>query len=122
MLVFNALLTFFKSLQEIEKFINESEHGVIYFSLGSVANVSSMPDDMRKAFCDNFAKLKQRVLWKWELDEMTEKPDNVKIVKWMPQRDILGEIFCCFFKGGKPIRHHRLIKKKKGQSSGSRIL
>lgn len=77
--------------QDIEKFINESEHGVVYFSFGSVTNASTMSAETRKAFCDVFSKLPQRVLWKWEIDEMPDKPPNVKIVKWMPQRDILGE-------------------------------
>jgi len=37
-----------------------------------------------------FAKLKQRVLWKFEDDEMPGKPANVLIKKWYPQPDILA--------------------------------
>jgi len=40
-------------------------------------------------FKDVFAKLPIRVLWKYE-EEMPDKPDNVYISKWMPQRDILS--------------------------------
>lgn len=37
-----------------------------------------------------FRKIKLRVLWKWEDDHMTDKPENVMIGKWLPQNDILG--------------------------------
>lgn len=37
-----------------------------------------------------FSKLKQRVIFKWESDELPEKPDNVLIGNWLPQNDILA--------------------------------
>ena len=49
-----------------------------------------MSEDMRKAFVNAFGSLKQKVLWKWETEEMPEKPDNLKLSKWLPQQDILG--------------------------------
>ena len=39
---------------------------------------------------NTFAKLKQRVIWKWESDVLPGKPDNVFISKWLPQDDILA--------------------------------
>lgn len=41
-------------------------------------------------FLGTFRKLKQRVLWKYEDDSLTDIPSNVMIQKWMPQNDILG--------------------------------
>uniref|UniRef100_A0A1B6DPF5 UDP-glucuronosyltransferase n=2 Tax=Clastoptera arizonana TaxID=38151 RepID=A0A1B6DPF5_9HEMI len=76
--------------KDIEDFINASEHGVVLFSFGSIVQSSTMSESTRRAFCDVFSQLPQRVLWKWEEDEMPEKPENVKIVKWLPQRDVLG--------------------------------
>lgn len=49
-----------------------------------------MPKEKSKIFLNVFRKLKQRVLWKWEDDNMEDKPDNVMIGKWLPQNDILG--------------------------------
>ena len=49
-----------------------------------------MPDHIRKAFIGALSKLKQRVIWKWETEEMEGKPSNVKLMKWCPQQDILG--------------------------------
>jgi hypothetical protein len=52
-----------------------------------------MPESKRNAFLEVFSKLKQRVLWKWETDTLPGQPKNVKLGKWLPQSDILGEIF-----------------------------
>lgn len=76
--------------QDLEEFINNSQHGVVYFSLGSMLRGSSLKNETWKAFRDVFEKLPQRVLWKWEEDTMIDQPDNVKIVKWAPQQDILA--------------------------------
>ncbi|XP_044750032.1 UDP-glycosyltransferase UGT5-like isoform X4 [Coccinella septempunctata] len=76
--------------ENIEKFINESTHGVIYFSLGSMIKGHTFPQEKREAFLKAFARLPQRVLWKWENETMPGKPDNVMIQKWMPQFDILS--------------------------------
>lgn len=41
-------------------------------------------------FIKVFAKLPQRILWKYENDTLPDKPNNVMINKWMPQYDVLG--------------------------------
>jgi glucuronosyltransferase len=58
--------------------------------LRSVLQASLMTEKSRKTFLGVFGKLKQKVLWKWETEEMADKPSNVKLVKWLPQQDILG--------------------------------
>ena len=58
--------------------------------MGSVVKSKDMPEDTRKAFVNVFSRLKQRVLWKWDAD-MHDLPPNVKIGKWLPQQDLLGE-------------------------------
>ncbi|XP_030745756.1 UDP-glucuronosyltransferase 2B13-like [Sitophilus oryzae] len=79
-----------KKLPEaLESWINNSDAGVIYFSLGSMIKGVTFPAARREAFVGAFARLRQRVLWKWENDTMPDKPDNVMIYKWMPQFDIL---------------------------------
>ena len=34
--------------------------------------------------------LRQRVLWKWHKETMDGLPSNVKLSKWLPQQDLLG--------------------------------
>ena len=65
--------------------------GVIYVSMGSLMQSKTMSVHVQKMFVEAFSKLPQRVLWKWEADELPNKPNNVMIKKWMPQRDILGK-------------------------------
>ncbi|XP_017101717.2 UDP-glucosyltransferase 2 [Drosophila bipectinata] len=76
--------------EDIKTFIEESKHGVIYFSMGSNVKSKDLPQETRETLLKTFAKLKQRVLWKFEDDDMPEKPDNVLIKKWYPQPDILA--------------------------------
>lgn len=50
-----------------------------------------LPDDKKNAFLNVFRRLKLTVLWKWEDDQLDNKPDNVIIRKWLPQNEILGK-------------------------------
>lgn len=78
-------------LQDIEKFISEARHGVIYFSLGSNFFSNRMEEGKKRMFLDAFAQLQQRVLWKYEDDTLSNIPQNVMLRKWLPQTDILGK-------------------------------
>ncbi|XP_029708692.2 UDP-glycosyltransferase UGT5-like [Aedes albopictus] len=76
--------------QDLQQFMDEAEHGVIYFSLGAYLQSSLMPMEKRSIILSVFAKLKQRVIWKFESEDLTDVPDNVLIRKWAPQNDILA--------------------------------
>lgn len=75
---------------DIKHFIEESKHGVVYFSLGSNIQSSQLPDAIRDDLLRSFGKIKERVLWKWEIPDLPGKPNNVMIKKWFPQDDILA--------------------------------
>jgi glucuronosyltransferase len=49
-----------------------------------------MAEDKRKILLEVFGRLKQRILWKWEVEEMPDKPSNVMLSKWLPQQDVLA--------------------------------
>ncbi|RZF36887.1 hypothetical protein LSTR_LSTR004575 [Laodelphax striatellus] len=75
----------------IQRWMDESENGVAYFSLGSNMKGTSLKEEKRQAFLDAFAKFpKIRFLWKFEIEDTltNEVPKNVLIRKWMPQQDI----------------------------------
>ncbi|XP_020812796.1 UDP-glucuronosyltransferase 2B15-like [Drosophila serrata] len=76
--------------EDIKQFIEGSPDGVIYFSMGSNIKSKDLPQEIRDTLLKTFAKLKQRVMWKFEDDEMPGKPPNVLIKKWFPQTDILA--------------------------------
>ncbi|XP_062122126.1 UDP-glucosyltransferase 2-like [Drosophila sulfurigaster albostrigata] len=75
---------------EIAKFVENAKHGVIYFSMGSNIKSSDLPVATRKILLKTFANLKQCVLWKFELEQLEDQPENVLISKWFPQPDILA--------------------------------
>ncbi|XP_069672747.1 UDP-glycosyltransferase UGT5-like [Periplaneta americana] len=74
--------------QDVEKYINESQHGVIYFSLGSMMRSETFHADKMKALLEAFRELPQRILWRCK-GEIKNLPPNVKVSGWLPQRDIL---------------------------------
>ncbi|EDW66953.1 UDP-glycosyltransferase UGT5 [Drosophila virilis] len=76
--------------EDIKHFIETSPEGVIYFSLGSNVKSKDLPVETRNMLMMVFGGLKQRVLWKFEDDQLPNKPDNVFISKWFPQPDILA--------------------------------
>jgi glucuronosyltransferase len=49
-----------------------------------------MPVETLQAFMSAFAKLPQRVIWKWEADVPVNVPSNIMMKKWLPQQDLLG--------------------------------
>ncbi|XP_043064973.1 UDP-glycosyltransferase UGT5-like isoform X2 [Drosophila ficusphila] len=57
--------------KELEDFIQGAgEHGVIYFSLGTNVKTESLSEDRKKILIETFESLPQRVLWKFEDDEL----------------------------------------------------
>ncbi|KAH8294654.1 hypothetical protein KR018_000885, partial [Drosophila ironensis] len=77
--------------KEMGEFIEGAgEAGVVYFSLGSNVKSKDLPADRKELILKTFASLPQRVLWKFEDDQLPNKPSNVFISKWFPQPDILA--------------------------------
>ncbi|CAG2059353.1 unnamed protein product, partial [Timema podura] len=86
----NGLNTFELLLKDIQDYIDSATEGVIFFSMGSIIQGSTLPETTRDAFLKVFSKLKQKVLWKLEVESLPGQPANVKISKWLPQSDILA--------------------------------
>ncbi|XP_062549715.1 UDP-glycosyltransferase UGT5-like [Armigeres subalbatus] len=76
--------------EDLQRYLDEAKEGVIYFCMGSNLKSIHFPEEKRNAFLKVFSKLKQRVLWKFEDETMTNKSSNLKVKAWMPQNDILA--------------------------------
>ncbi|XP_067632107.1 UDP-glycosyltransferase UGT5-like isoform X2 [Eurosta solidaginis] len=74
---------------ELQRYLDNAEHGVVYISWGSMIRANTLPAAKREAILRAIKRLKQRVIWKWENSTLDDKPDNLYISKWLPQRDIL---------------------------------
>ncbi|XP_025419747.1 UDP-glucuronosyltransferase 2B7-like [Sipha flava] len=83
--------------QDLKTILDTSEHGVVYFSLGSVIQSSKMPKETVSLLLSELAKIQQIVLWKWEDDQLPNLPKNVVVRKWFPQNDILAHPNCRLF-------------------------
>ncbi|XP_059048523.1 UDP-glycosyltransferase UGT5-like [Achroia grisella] len=76
--------------KDLQDLLDRSKNGVVYVNFGSNVRSSELPADKKKAFLDVFRRLKQTVIWKWEEDTLENKPDNLFIKKWLPQKEILS--------------------------------
>ncbi|XP_050668700.1 UDP-glycosyltransferase UGT5-like [Leptidea sinapis] len=74
----------------MERFLNESEHGVVLFSFGSLIRTSTMPKYKEEILVNALSKLKQRVIWKYEESgEEGTLSGNILRVRWLPQYELL---------------------------------
>ncbi|XP_058799318.1 UDP-glycosyltransferase UGT5-like [Phymastichus coffea] len=74
--------------EDLEDWARGARHGLIYLSLGSMINSSSVAADEKRTFFEAFAQLPQRVLMKWDAETMAGLPENVRLTRWAPQNDV----------------------------------
>jgi glucuronosyltransferase len=79
-----------KSLPEsLEKIILESgDNGIIVVVFGSTT--CHMPADIIKKFLDGFSRLQQTIIVRLTVPHGMIVPENVKVMSWLPQNDILA--------------------------------
>ncbi|EDV49559.1 UDP-glucuronosyltransferase 2C1 [Drosophila erecta] len=75
---------------ELQKILDEAEHGVIYFSMGLQVVDNWLPPGLRATMSDVFAQLKLQVIWKSDHPAMVNQSRNVFSRTWLPQREILN--------------------------------
>ncbi|XP_066297919.1 UDP-glucuronosyltransferase 2B7-like [Branchiostoma lanceolatum] len=74
---------------DLESFmVSSGDHGVILFSLGTYSG--SMPASLAELFAGVFSQLPQKVLWKLTGETPPNLGVNTRMMKWIPQNDILG--------------------------------
>lgn len=76
--------------EELETFISHKS-GFIYFSLGTTVNEVTSDENILRSIMNVFGKLEQRVLWKWGGNLNVSLPENVKVMKWFSQQDVLSK-------------------------------
>lgn len=74
----------------VKEFLDAADEGVIYISFGSHVQFQQLPKNVIRAFIANVNQLPHKILWKFEKDEMEGKPENVKLVKWVAQTEVLA--------------------------------
>ncbi|XP_072496840.1 UDP-glucuronosyltransferase 1A7-like isoform X10 [Notamacropus eugenii] len=75
--------------EEFEAYVNASgEHGVVIFSLGSM--VSEIPMAKSMEIAEALGTIPQTVLWRYTGTPPPNLAKNTKLVKWLPQNDLLA--------------------------------
>ncbi|CAG5031196.1 unnamed protein product [Parnassius apollo] len=75
--------------KDLKFYLDSSKNGVIYLSFGTNIQPSLLPTEKIKLFLNVFSRLPYDVLWKWDLNELPGRSNNIKISKWLPQYDLL---------------------------------
>lgn len=74
--------------QDIQLVLDAASRGFIYFSLGTNVRSEFLGEKTIDMILDVFAELPFTVLWKFG-GNISKKPSNVVISKWLPQEDVL---------------------------------
>lgn len=72
----------------IKTFLDDAIEGAVYFSLGSNLFGKTMPIERKRVIEQVLSELPFKILWKFE--DVLDLPSNVKVMKWVPQQDVLS--------------------------------
>ncbi|XP_041948088.1 UDP-glucuronosyltransferase 2C1-like [Alosa sapidissima] len=74
---------------DLEAFVQSSgEHGVVVMSLGTL--ISALPREITEIIASAFARLPQKVIWRFTGTKPRSLGNNTLLLKWLPQNDLLG--------------------------------
>lgn len=78
---------------DIKRFLDNAGYGVVYFNFGSMVKAASLPTEKLEAILNAIKSISPvKVIWKWEMDELPNKPVNLMVKKWLPQFDLLSKL------------------------------
>lgn len=80
-------------VQEVQKWLDESKDGCIYFTFGSMVRIETFPKELMEMFYASFEKIAPtRVLMKVAKKEdlLPGLPKNVMTQSWFPQITVLS--------------------------------
>ncbi|XP_045762868.1 UDP-glucosyltransferase 2-like isoform X2 [Maniola jurtina] len=75
--------------KELKSSLDSSTNGVIYVSFGTNVNPSLLPPEKLQIFINAFSELPYDVYWKWNDENLPGLSENIKILNWFPQSDLL---------------------------------
>ena len=76
---------------DIEAFVNGATKGVVVISFGSLPAWQKTWRVLKSKFIHVFKNIPQRAVILYSLDDnIDDFPSNMKVLKWLPQNDLLG--------------------------------
>ncbi|TDH06158.1 hypothetical protein EPR50_G00129700 [Perca flavescens] len=73
--------------KDLESWVS-GEHGFVVFTLGTM--LSDLPEETTSVFLEAFRQIPQKVIWRYTGQVPDSFPENVKLMKWVPQNDLLA--------------------------------
>nr|XP_019969103.1 PREDICTED: UDP-glucuronosyltransferase-like [Paralichthys olivaceus] len=73
--------------EDLESWVS-GEHGFVVFTLGTI--ISDLPEETSSIFLEAFRQIPQKVIWRYTGQVPDNVPENVKIMSWVPQNDLLA--------------------------------
>ncbi|KAG5898036.1 hypothetical protein JTB14_001747 [Gonioctena quinquepunctata] len=75
--------------KDLKQFLDSASEGFVFLSLGSNIKSKDLGQHKIDVILSVLREIPYKVLWKFELQDLSGKPDNVKLIKWAPQQDVL---------------------------------
>lgn len=80
---------------ELKKWVDESDFGIVYFSMGTMYRLQTFPPQHLSAILNVLGGLKERVVFVGDVEEITTRanmsiPTNILVQSFVPQQDLLG--------------------------------
>ncbi|XP_053675024.1 UDP-glucosyltransferase 2-like [Anopheles nili] len=75
---------------DLQMYLDRSENGVVYFSLGTLIRSDSLNQRNINLFLEVFRSLPYDVLWKHDGDLDLNGTANIRMERWLPQQDLLA--------------------------------
>uniref|UniRef100_A0A8C9XEF7 UDP-glucuronosyltransferase n=1 Tax=Sander lucioperca TaxID=283035 RepID=A0A8C9XEF7_SANLU len=73
--------------EDLESWVS-GEHGFVVFTLGTM--LSDLPEETTSVFLEAFRQIPQKVIWRYTGQVPDSFPENVKLMNWVPQNDLLA--------------------------------
>ncbi|XP_068427344.1 UDP-glucuronosyltransferase 1A1-like [Clinocottus analis] len=73
--------------EDLESWVS-GEHGFVVFTLGTM--VPDLPEEITTIFLEAFRQIPQKVIWRYTGKVSDSVPENVKLMNWVPQNDLLA--------------------------------
>ena len=78
--------------KEWQSFVSSSdEHGIVIKALGTLIS-DELTDQQAENIASSLAQLPQKVAWSYSGKLPKTLGNNTKVVKWLPQNDLLGKM------------------------------
>ncbi|KAK9723193.1 UDP-glucoronosyl and UDP-glucosyl transferase [Popillia japonica] len=75
--------------QDLDKLVRTSQDGVIYFSLGTVVDLTSFEAPLLQTIMNVLGRLPQTIIWSGNISNNVTVPKNIHIHSWLDQLALL---------------------------------